>query len=224
MSKRVDETKEEYDARRAEQERQRRQTPEWQEKNREYRQQPEILARHAEQERERRKTKQVKAYNREYRREYRDKNREKFREYSREFQKRRRAALKESGLPDPYKPTPERQREFYLAWERKNPRHTMLQRSKHTAKSRGFEWNLTMDDIHWPTHCPVLGIELQYDRNKKTPHRDDYPSFDRWDGTKGYVPGNVFVISWRANRIKWNCTLAELRAVADYTEFGLTIS
>jgi hypothetical protein len=62
---------------------------------------------------------------------------------------------------------------------------------------------------------------LSYTRDKKKPHRDNYPTLDRWDNAKGYVPGNVFVISWRANRIKWDCSLVELEAVAKYARYGL---
>jgi hypothetical protein len=114
-------------------------------------------------------------------------------------------------------------RGYYLKWEQKDPRRAMLQRSRSSARQRGIEWNLTVEDLNWPTHCPVLGIELSYDRDKKKPQRDDYPTLDRWDNSKGYVPGNVFVISWRANRIKWHCRPEELEAVAQYARHGLTL-
>ncbi len=38
-------------------------------------------------------------------------------------------------------------------------------------------------------------------------------SLDRIDNSKGYIPGNVAVISWRANLIKNSSTLEELEAV-----------
>jgi hypothetical protein len=58
-------------------------------------------------------------------------------------------------------------------------------------------------------------MELDYSSMRGS-RRDNWPSFDRWDNAKGYVPGNVFVISWRANRIKWDCSVAELEAVVAY--------
>lgn len=42
---------------------------------------------------------------------------------------------------------------------------------------------------------------------------DGSPSLDRVDNTRGYVPGNVLVISWKANQIKSNATLAELESI-----------
>jgi len=224
MSKRVDESDEEYRARRAEAERLRRQTPEGKEQIQAYRQTDEYKAQHAAEERERRKSKQVQAYDREYRREYREKNRERVRELGRKHQQQRRAKLKAAGLPDPYKPTPEKQKEYFQAWERNNPQRAMIQRSRSSARQRRIEHTITESDLVWHTHCPVLGIELCYERDKRTPHRDNYPTLDRWDNKRGYVPGNVFVISWRANRIKWHCSSEELQAVARYARDGLPLT
>jgi hypothetical protein len=45
---------------------------------------------------------------------------------------------------------------------------------------------------------------------------DSSPSIDCIDGSKGYVVGNVKIISWKANRLKSNATPAELIKVAIY--------
>lgn len=37
------------------------------------------------------------------------------------------------------------------------------------------------------------------------------PSLDRIDNRMGYVPGNVWVISWKANRMKSDASMEELR-------------
>ena len=91
----------------------------------------------------------------------------------------------------------------------------MFLKAKQTAKQRGLNWALTEADIYWPEYCPVLGIKLDYEN--RGGRRDNVASFDRWDNDIEYLPGNVFVISWRANRIKWDCTTDELVAVAAYS-------
>lgn len=43
--------------------------------------------------------------------------------------------------------------------------------------------------------------------------KENSPSIDRLDNTKGYVKGNINIISWRANRIKSDATLDELEKI-----------
>jgi hypothetical protein len=69
--------------------------------------------------------------------------------------------------------------------------------------------HLRASDLVWPTHCPVLGIELDY-----TGKDFNYGwSIDRLIPALGYVPGNVFIISRLANRIKNDATAAEVEQV-----------
>lgn len=44
------------------------------------------------------------------------------------------------------------------------------------------------------------------------------PSIDRIDPTKGYIKGNIAVISWRANMLKNNMTVEEARLLLAYLE------
>lgn len=87
--------------------------------------------------------------------------------------------------------------------------HRKRQNTKHTGK----EFSVTPADIVRPTHCPVLGVELDWFSDYTV---ENSPSFDRVDSTKGYVPGNVVIISWRANRIKNNGTSEEHYKIADW--------
>jgi hypothetical protein len=79
----------------------------------------------------------------------------------------------------------------------------------------GWDCNLTLEDTQIPAQCPVLGIPLFFTPNQRT---DNTPSLDRRDNAKGYVSGNVFVISWRANQIKRDATPEELRKLISYME------
>lgn len=100
-------------------------------------------------------------------------------------------------------------------WRRKNIRAVMLDVVKRRAEKAGQEYALTEADLDWPTHCPALGVLLIYGATRA--QLDHCPSIDRWDNDKGYIPGNAYVISYRANRIKQDATAEELEAVAQYT-------
>lgn len=102
-------------------------------------------------------------------------------------------------------------------------RANLIRRARARARKRGLEATIHIEDVQWPTHCPVLGIPLFYPERTGTgicSKRPDLPTLDRWDNTKGYVPGNVFVVSMRANVLKSDATWAELQAVAEYARLG----
>lgn len=84
---------------------------------------------------------------------------------------------------------------------------------KYNSLRKGIDFDLPFSELHFPTHCPVLGIELNYENENKS---ENSPSFDREDPTKGYISGNVHIISWRANRIKNDGTLKEHEGIVEY--------
>ena len=79
--------------------------------------------------------------------------------------------------------------------------------ARERSKTRGIPFEIEVADIQIPLVCPLLGVPLQRGSWK---HHDFSPSLDRIDPSKGYVKGNVWVISYRANQIKNNATLGEL--------------
>jgi len=89
-----------------------------------------------------------------------------------------------------------------------SPRLWAYTQKKSKAKARGIAFTIGPDDFSWPSHCPALGIQLN-----PGGFRDNSPSFDRIDPRYGYVPGNVVVVSMRANRIKSDASVAELQAI-----------
>jgi hypothetical protein len=70
-------------------------------------------------------------------------------------------------------------------------------------------------EVGVPDICPVLGISLE--RESRDKWRNG-PSVDRIDNTKGYIPENITVVSRRANILKKDATIDELRKLADYYE------
>lgn len=87
--------------------------------------------------------------------------------------------------------------------------------SKH--KRRGEDFTIQYGELDWPEYCPVLGIKLDYFCKSRKP-ADDSPSFDRVDNTKGYVTGNVAIISNKANRLKSHGSIDELKKILIYME------
>ena len=73
--------------------------------------------------------------------------------------------------------------------------------------------------IEYPKVCPVFGIELEWEERVNGGH-DNSPSLDRIDSTKGYVKGNVMIMSNLANRMKSNSTLEQKKTEARYYLFG----
>jgi len=88
----------------------------------------------------------------------------------------------------------------------------MLLRAKRRASERGLPFDLTLDDVlPLPTTCPIFGREL---RTHQCPQDPWAYSLDRIDNSKGYVRGNVAVMSYKANRLKNDGTAEEHEAVA----------
>lgn len=94
------------------------------------------------------------------------------------------------------------------------------------AKNNNIEFDLDADYIKsiWNNTCPILGIPLYPAVYKSGGNRKDYkakpetnsPTIDKIDPLKGYVKGNVCVMSYRANMIK-NCgTLEEHKKIVDF--------
>lgn len=97
-------------------------------------------------------------------------------------------------------------------------RRLMLSRVKSVAKKHNLPFDLTLEDIVIPAHCPVFGIPLEFGAvpSGEGHWRDNSPSLDRIVPEKGYTRGNVIVVSYRVNRIKNDASIDELGAVADF--------
>ena len=102
-------------------------------------------------------------------------------------------------------------------YKHSNPARYLFQVARLRAKRKGIEFSIELTDVHVPEKCPVLGIPLFLkERTKSNAVNPNSPSLDRIDPNKGYVKGNIQVISWRANNIKRDATPEELRLVADF--------
>jgi hypothetical protein len=101
-------------------------------------------------------------------------------------------------------------------------RKQLLAMKKYAAKKAGVLFDLRFEDIAWPRRCPVLGMDFLLPGSegveRKGPKRNSL-SFDRIDPTRGYVAGNVVLVSHLANSIMSDSTSPDrVRRVADWFE------
>jgi hypothetical protein len=89
---------------------------------------------------------------------------------------------------------------------------------RHRCKKRGTEFDLSIEDIEVPDFCPVRGTRLKLVSGL---HDPDLASIDRFDNSKGYVKGNVRVISLRANFLKKDATLEDIAGLYRYMAGGV---
>ena len=89
------------------------------------------------------------------------------------------------------------------------------------TEARGRKYK-SWEAIEYPKVCPVFGVELDWGtRGKNGSHKSNSPSLDRIDSTKGYIPGNVMMISDLANKMKQNATSEQLKQFSRYHLFGV---
>lgn len=87
-------------------------------------------------------------------------------------------------------------------------KHKLLS-CKRRAELKGLEFNLTEEDIIIPDKCPILEVPLIIG------DKDNYeysPSIDRINNSKGYIKGNIQIISKKANSMKNCASYKELQA------------
>ena len=110
-------------------------------------------------------------------------------------------------------------------------KYSLLQAIKDRSKRKGYESDLELDDMpSIPVLCPVLEVPLHKHRNQHGKgkgrgqnRRDDSPSIDRLNSNLPYLKkykDNLFVISWRANKLKSNASIKELEMIVKYMRQG----
>lgn len=108
----------------------------------------------------------------------------------------------------------ERKRAWSRTHRKRFPNLTLLALAKQRAKRDGLQFNLSAEDIVIPRTCPVLGCVLKHGKNKRP--IDQSPTLDRIRPSRGYVKGNVVVISLLANRIKSTANWRQILSVGSW--------
>ena len=111
----------------------------------------------------------------------------------------------------------------YQRRKERNPIHIYFVAKRSECKQKGFRFDLTeqyLQDI-WTDFCPIFHTPMVIGTGGRG---DGYNShLDRIIPEVGYVKGNVAWISGRANRIKYNASVKDLRDIADWMERATTI-
>lgn len=107
----------------------------------------------------------------------------------------------------------EYRRQGSLRRRRKNPIGYLLSQVKCRAKRTGKEYDLDIESLYVPTHCPIMGIPLFLTAGRRGPN--SY-SIDRVDNSRGYTKDNVRVISFLANTRKGDLTLEQVENLLAY--------
>lgn len=89
----------------------------------------------------------------------------------------------------------------------KSYKKQILHRTKRRALEKGLYFNLVEEDIIIPEYCPLLEIPLVIGTKNEY---ENSPSIDRIDNNKGYIKGNIQIISKKANSMKNSASYEEL--------------
>lgn len=131
-------------------------------------------------------------------REYYWNNKEKVLKNVQEYREKNRESIREKG------------KEYY----RRKLKNRLLNAAKARARKFQMDFDISLDDFVLPAKCPLLGIEMKVNKGRHSVKNDSF-SLDRIDSSKGYVKGNVWVISMLANNIKNNATLEDVQKLAE---------
>lgn len=93
--------------------------------------------------------------------------------------------------------------------KRERRREGMLRSAQAGAKKSGRAVTIGVNDIPMPTHCIYLGVQLVYSGGGP-----NAATLNRIDNRRGFVPGNIQVISRLASMMKTNATIEQMVAFA----------
>ena len=102
-----------------------------------------------------------------------------------------------------------------------DPRLKMLARAKSRAKKHNININIDISDIVIPEYCPILGVPLIIHKGSSGGKKNS-ASIDRIDSSKGYIKGNIMIISHLANMMKSSATNKELITFANWIKLNIT--
>lgn len=113
-----------------------------------------------------------------------------------------------------YKSKEYREKKKLYEYERRinSPEIIMYTWVKNRAKRKNLPFNLEISDIIIPDKCPLLEIPIFMKPYKqKGSFCPNSPSIDKIIPKLGYIKGNIMIISMKANIMKSNASIEELK-------------
>lgn len=114
--------------------------------------------------------------------------------------------------PDKFEASQKKSESVRTTAYRKDPAYYLWRTAKVRAKALGVPFEITVEDVVLPDLCPILQVPI----NVLASDWQSGASLDKVDNTLGYIPGNVRVISRKANRLKADATLEQIERIAMY--------
>ena len=150
-----------------------------------------------------------------YLKEYRKKRRQ---EYSKEYNKKYYLINKEKII----RQTTENKKRI----AKEDPVYSLFVRAKERAKKRNILFDIDKEYLKsiYPKNnrCPILDIDFQLGFLNEIKKNKDYaPSLDRIIPSKGYVKGNLVIVSFIANRVKNNVSVETLEKIVNFYKNNL---
>lgn len=112
-----------------------------------------------------------------------------------------------------------RQKQQYRILQEVRVANRLLISARHRAKKASLPFNLSLGDLKIPKRCPMLGHIFELGNDSSGPWS---PTIDRIIPDKGYVKGNIQIISLKANCIKGFASLKNLECCAEKQKTALS--
>ena len=98
-------------------------------------------------------------------------------------------------------------RQSYVWFKSQPIEYRLWRKAKTRANHKKLPFDIKISDVVVPDTCPILGTKLQSCNGKPGPNS---PTIDKIVPSKGYVKGNIQVISYRANSLKSDASFEEI--------------
>lgn len=115
------------------------------------------------------------------------------------------------------KSNPAKAAENARKWRRNNPEVILWHAAKRRSLRDGTPFTISKEDIpDIPQICPIALIPIHFREDNGQGPCDNSPSLDQIVAGKGYIPGNIRIVSHKGNRWKSDMTIVDVQRLLGY--------